>query len=141
MSAAELDKAALRLEEIELETGAIRAKLQEQIDTFGSIPPRSEKSKRLQTEAYQFTLSTSTSTEIRDAEVLHIKELCSDEVFSSLFQQVTKFKLASSAMRVLAGTLPKNSPSNLRKLFSQAVVLKEGALRLRIEKLEAEPAA
>jgi hypothetical protein len=49
---------------------------------------------------------------------------------------VTKYKLAETAMRLLADRLPKGAPRNLRMLFNRAVVTNETAPRLRIEKLD-----
>jgi hypothetical protein len=141
MSAESLEAAAKRLEEISLEEANLHAKLREQVENFGSIPSHAEKSRRLETASYQFTISTSSSTEIKDAEVLKIQEACDDGLFEQLFQRVTKFKLGAGAMKILAGTLPPGAPSNLRKMFAQAVIVKEGKPRLRIEKVEVmEPA-
>ena len=42
-----LDLAAARLEQLQLEEDTIRQELREQVEHFGSTPPRAEKSKRL----------------------------------------------------------------------------------------------
>ena len=42
----ELDALGQRLEEIAAEEEKIRAQLREQIENFGSVPPRAEKSRR-----------------------------------------------------------------------------------------------
>lgn len=140
LTPSELDSLAIRLEEIEVEQDALNSKLKEQVEGFGSIPPRAEKSKRLTGAAFQFTVSTSTSTEIRDAEVKRIREACPDDLFGQLFLTVVKYKLAKGATLLLAGTLPESAPRNLRMMFSRAVEIKEGSPRLRIEKLVEEPA-
>jgi hypothetical protein len=136
LSSAELDATGQRLEEIEAESDRLRTQLFEQVQEFGFTPPKAEKSKRLIGSVYTFTLSTSSSTEIRDAAVERIREACPDSLFRKLFLTVTKFKLAADATALLAGKLPEGAPRNLRQLFSRAVVLKEGAPRLRIEKAE-----
>jgi hypothetical protein len=138
LSASELDKIGLRLQEIEEEDERLRGQLKEQIQEFGFSPPKSEKSRRLEGADFRFTLSTSTSTEIRDAEVEQIREKCPLVVFEKLFLKITKWKLASGATSLLAGTLPEEAPRNLRQLFSKAVIVSEGAPRLRIEKITVE---
>ena len=133
----ELDLAAARLEQIRREEETLRSKLQEQVEEFGFTPPRAEKSKRLLGTAFEFTLSSSQSTEIRDAEVERIRAVCPSRLFAQLFLAVTKYKLASGATALLAGKLPEAAPRNLRLMFSRAVQVKEGSPRLRIEKVEA----
>lgn len=135
LSTSELDKIGLRLEEIEEEEERLREDLKLQLGEFGFSPPRSEKSKRLETLKYRFTLSSSSNTEIRDAEVERIRANCPDFLFQKLFVEVTKFKLAGGATTLLAGTLPEEAPRNLRQLFSKAVVVTDGSLRLKVENL------
>jgi hypothetical protein len=137
ITAQELDATVLRLEELQVEEEKLRSKLREQIEEFGFTPPRADKSKRLLGDVFQFTLSSSQSNEIRDAEVERIRSACPDGLFRQLFVTITKYKLASGAMALFAGKLPQNSPRNLRMLFNRAVLVKEGSLRLRIEKIEA----
>jgi hypothetical protein len=140
LSLPELDTIGRRLEEIAQEEEELRAKVTEQIQEFGFTPPRADKSKRLQAQAFQFTLSSSSTTEIRDAEVERIRDTCPDGLFAQLFVTVTKYKLTKSATTLLAGTLPEGAPRNLRMMFSRAVQVVEGSPRLRIEKLtETEP--
>lgn len=136
MTPQELDLAAARLEQIRLEEEHLRSTLQEQVDEFGFTPPRAEKSKRLEGSLYQYTLTRSVVTEIKDAEVERIRQLCATDLFDRLFRTVTKFKLAESATLVLASRLPVDAPRNLRLMFSRAVQTKETPPRLRIEKLE-----
>jgi len=138
MSAAELDNAAVRLEELDLDIRLLRDKLREQIAEFGSTPPRAEKSKRLVGNLYQFTLSTSTKTEVRDAEVERIAELCPESLFFRLFRKVIKYKLCDGASMVLAGKLPDCAPRNLRQMFARAVVVKEDSPRLKVERISQE---
>ena len=138
LSEAELDEAAVRLEEIRSEEETVRAKLLEQVEEFGSTPPRAEKSKRLSGAFYEFTLTRGVTTEIKDAEVERIREVCPGTLFDKLFRTVTKFKLADGATRVLASPLPADAPRNLRLWFSRAVETKETSPRLRIEKIPTE---
>jgi hypothetical protein len=134
----ELDLLAARLEEIRSEEEKLRSKLQEQIEEFGFTPPRAEKSKRLDGTVYQFTMTRGLTTEIKDAEVERIRQICPGVLFDRLFRTVTKFKLADTATQVLANRLPVDAPRNLRLMFSRAVETKEISPRLRIEKIVAE---
>ena len=136
LSATDLDELGERLEMLAMEEEKIRLLLREQINEFGSIPPRAEKSRRLETEEFRFTLSSSSRTEIRDADVERIREACPQSVFEKLFVTVTKYKLAKSATMLLAATLPEDAPRNLRTLFARAVQIVEDSPRLKIERVE-----
>ena len=100
---------ANRLEEIQAEEEKLRSKLQQQIEAFGHTPPRAEKSKRLVGALYQFTVSRSVTTEIKDAEVERIRQVCPQDLFDRLFRTLTKFKLVDGASLVLAGHLPPDA--------------------------------
>jgi len=130
-----LDKIGKRLDEIAAEEEALRGQIKEQIEHFGFTPARAEKSKRVVGNLYHFTLSSGSTTEIKDAEVEKIRALCSEEFFSKLFRVVTKFKLMDGAGLVLADKLPAKVPPKIRQIFSRAVETKETAARLRIELL------
>ena len=136
MNAQELDATAARLEEIGLEEEELRAKLLEQVEQFGSIPARAEKSRRLLAEGYQFTVTHGSTTDVKDAEVERIRQACPTALFERLFRTVTKYKLTDGATLVLAGRLPADAPRNLRVMFHRAVETKDTAPRLRIEKVE-----
>lgn len=138
LSQSDLDGIGSRLEEIDAEKERLFAQVKEQIEEFGSIPPRAEKSRRLSGYVFQFTLSTSSKTDVRDAEVERIRESCPVTLFSQLFTPVTKYKLANGATMLLAGKLPEDAPRNLRMMFSRAVEVSEGSPRLRIERLTEE---
>jgi hypothetical protein len=140
LSPAELDGIGVRLEEIEREEETLRTRLVERVQEFGFTPPRAEKSKRLLGTDFRFTLSSSQSNEIRDAEVERIRAVCPDGLFGQMFVAVTNYKLTSGATTLLAGKLPEAAPRNLRMMFSRAAQVKEGAPRLRIEKIGAEVA-
>jgi hypothetical protein len=136
MSAGELDETAVRLEEISAEEEKLRAKLLEQVEEFGFTPPRAEKSRRLEGENYQFTVSRGLTTEVKDAEVERIRQNCPGFLFDKLFKTITKFKLIDGATMLLSNRLPVDAPRNLRLWFNRAVETKETGPRLRIEKME-----
>jgi hypothetical protein len=120
---------------LRLEAETLRSELPAQVEEFGFSPPQSEKSKRLIGAAFAFTLTTSSTTDIRDAEVERLREACEPSIFRKLFLEVKKYKLAAGAATLLASTLPEGAPRNPRMLFSHAVHLKDGPARLKIEKL------
>ena len=140
LSPNELDEIGRRLAEIGEEEERLRGQLKEQIGEFGFTPPRAEKSKRLEGSEYYFTLSSSSSTEVRDSEVERIAEACPASLFTQLFIKVTSYKLSKTANVLLSGTLPAEAPRNLRQMFAKAVKVSDGAPRLRIEKLAAASA-
>lgn len=135
-TASELDQLGTRLEELAEEEKLIREQLREQVEQFGSIPPKAEKSKRIEGEAFRFTVSHSSRTEIRDADVESIRAACPTSLFERLFVAVTKYKLAKSATMLLAQPLPEDAPRNLRVMFSKAVQIVEDSPRLKIERVE-----
>lgn len=137
-SADELDQAAVRLEELRGECETLRSNLLSQVEEFGFTPPRAEKSKRLVGTLYELTVSRGSTTELKDAEVERIRQVCPGVLFDRLFRTITKFKLADTATQTLASKLPEGAPRNLRLMFSRAVETKETAPRLRIEKTVAE---
>jgi hypothetical protein len=138
LSASELDGIGLRLDALAIEEEGLRDLVRSQIQEHGFSPPKSEKSRRLEGLEYRFTLSTSTTTEVRDAEVEQIREKCSLALFQKLFVKITKYKLASGATALLAGILPEEAPRSLRQMFAKAVITTEGAPRLRVEKIGVE---
>lgn len=64
-----------------------------------------------------------------------IRKICPTNIFEQLFRTVIKYKLADGASLLLAGTLPEGAPSKLRKMFSQAVEMKETSPRLTVKAL------
>jgi hypothetical protein len=129
------------LQQIRREEEQLRSKLQQQVEEFGFTPPRAEKSKRLMSTFYQFTVNRGLTTEIKDVEVERIREICPEGLFHCLFKTVTKFSLADGVTLALASPLPEGAPRNLRLMFSWAVETKENSPRLRIEKIAAECAS
>jgi hypothetical protein len=112
------------------------------VEQWGSTPPRAEKSKRLTGNDFQFTLSLGSSTEIKDAEVLRIKEVCAEEIFERLFRErrpsISYRKARSSSWPAL---FQKAAPRNLRQLFARAFSVKPKAPSLTIKKLVADEEA
>lgn len=130
----ELDEMADRLEKLNTEVDEIRGELKAQIDEHGFVPPRAEKSKRLEGDIYKATLSYGTATTVIDTEVEKILEACGEELGAKLFKAITKYSVVTSAHQLLAGTLPEGAPRNLRQMFERAVQISEKAPSLKVEK-------
>jgi hypothetical protein len=134
LSPAELDELCERLELLDQESGEIRAQLKAHVEEHGFIPPRAEKSKRLEGEFFRATLSFASQTTVIDTEVVKIQEACDGLLFARLFREVKKYTVADSAHYVLAGTLPEGAPRNLRRMFERAVIMAERSPSLKIER-------
>lgn len=137
LSPQEVDELAERLERLNTEVEEIRGALKAQIDEHGFVPPRAEKSKRLEGDIYRATLSYGTTSTVIDTEVEKILEACGEDLGAKLFKAVTKYSVASSAHPLLAGTLPEGAPRNLRQMFEKAVQISERAPSLKLEKKKA----
>ena len=133
LSPADLDAKCQRIQVLEAEADCLREELLSQVQAHGFIPPKAEKTKRLEGKEWKLTVSASSTVEINDAEVGRIRDACSPSLFGQLFQSVVKYKLVKSATLLLAATLPEDAPRNLRMMFAKAVAVKEGSPRLRIE--------
>jgi hypothetical protein len=138
LSPKSLDELCARREQIQGELDEIATILKDQVDQFGYTPARAEKSKRLEGKQFEITLCSSEGTEIRDTAVEAIERVTPLDLFSKLFRKVTSYKLQPGASMVLAGTLPQGAPSNLRKLFAQAVLIKPKAPSLRVKRIGEE---
>jgi hypothetical protein len=68
------------------EDEGLRSKLKEQVEEFCFTPPRADKSKRLEGTAYHFTVTRGLTTEIRDAAVERIRQVCPGDLFDRLFK-------------------------------------------------------
>ncbi len=114
------------------------------IEEHGSVPPKAEKSKRLCGEVYYVNASygTSTSIDTQAAERVMLAMIESGmeqsqarTLFESLFTFSPKYSLASTAMKVIAGKLPKGCPRNLRHLFGQALKITHRAPSINVEEI------
>ncbi|MGE0407463.1 MAG: hypothetical protein AB7O65_14300 [Candidatus Korobacteraceae bacterium] len=138
LTPAELDAKASRMKQLEAEADELRAELLYQVQAFGSVPPRAEKSRRLETDSWKLTASVSQRVEVHDKEVQSLKQVCEPQVFECLFSEVIKYNVARGAMALLSGVLPEGSPRNLRKLFHQAVTFRESSPSLKLDRKDKE---
>jgi hypothetical protein len=129
------DFLALKLQQNNLEDQIERARgyLLAIVDKFGAVPPKAEKSKRLSGELYEVTASygTTTSVDTAGAEQLLLtlidagmEKKTATALFESFFVFQPKYALAPTALKAIAGKLPKGAPRNLRALFAKAVTTK-----------------
>ncbi len=135
LSVVTIDALVDEREALKAKVDAINDKLKAQVETHGYTPAGAEKSKRIDGTKWQLTVSTGSTTEIRDAGVAAIEKSCPSDLFSKLFRRETKYKLVDGATMLLAGKLPAGAPSNLRKLFAAAVVVKTRAASLSVKLL------
>lgn len=110
----------------------VREYLLERVQAHGSVPPRADKSKRLEGIQYQITASTGESIEIDAATVEKFKEACSEQrlrgFFDKVFKTTRKYSLASGAQ-----TRVEEAPQKLRSIFARALRVKTKSPRLEVE--------
>jgi hypothetical protein len=127
-------------------------KAQERADLFGdqlikltqehgTTPPRAEKSLRLEGDEWEVTVSEGQGVSVKKPAVEKIfKSLkrCGLHLtlFRDLFVAENTYKLQKGAQALMAKPLPTGAPSNLRKLFAEAVQIKDKAPRLTVEPKE-----
>ena len=136
----DIDATCSRLEQLEEEAKAIRAELLERVQRDGFIPPKAEKSRRLCGELYQVTVSTSARFDLKEPEILAIREVCRPDLFERLFRcdTIVRWRVADTANMLLGDVLPEGAPRNLRAMFLRAQTMKENSPRLKIERIGAE---
>jgi hypothetical protein len=112
---------------------------------FGAVPPKAEKSKRVSGELYQVTATYGSSTSVDTAAAERmiltlikcgVPQEEAVKFFSALFTFQPKYALASNAVKVIAGKLPKRAPRNLRDLFNRAVKVTPKAPTLSVDEIE-----
>jgi hypothetical protein len=117
----------------------------EMVRTHGVTPPRAEKSLRLEGDEWEATVAEGQSVSVNKAAAAKVlaslKRAGLLKFFRKLFTVETSFKLAKGAQELMAKTLPAGAPSNLRKLFAEAVQIKDKSPRLTVEPKEEEKAA
>jgi len=112
--------------------------------TWGAMPPRAEKSLRLEGNIYQLTVSQSDSTSINQAPAAALDEACRVSrlrpLFRRLFRVETKYVLQAGAQQALAEGFPTRFPSpkrqRIRNLFARALRLKKGSPHVKVEPIE-----
>jgi hypothetical protein len=125
------------------------AKATEMMDTYGDqliamtrehgvTPPRAEKSLRLEGDEWEVTVSEGQSVSVKKAAVAKIFTALKRKglhltFFRKLFKEEKTYKLAKGAQELMSKTLPEGAPSNLRKLFTAAVQIKDKAPRLSVD--------
>lgn len=139
LSVKALDELCDRRATLTEELKKLNATLQDQVQNHGFTPPRANKSKRLQGERWQMTVTIGTSTEIRDNVVEVIERACPAALFEKLFQKVTSYKLVAGATQLLAAPkLPEGAPKNLRTSFFKAVQTEPKAPSLSVKRIGEE---
>jgi hypothetical protein len=104
----------------------------------GTTPPRAEKSLRIEGDEWEVTVSEGQSVSVKKAVVSKIFAALKRKglhltFFRDLFTEEKTYKLAKGAQELMSKPLPAGAPSNLRKLFTEAVQIKDKAPRLTVE--------
>jgi hypothetical protein len=114
------------------------SQLLEMVKEHGTTPPRAEKSLRLEGDEWEVTVSEGQGVTVKKAAVEKIFKALKKAglhltFFRKLFKEETSYKLAKGAQSLMAQTLPEGAPSNLRKMFTDAVQIRDKAPRLTVE--------
>jgi hypothetical protein len=125
---------------------------QERVDTFGDeliemvqlhgvTPPKAEKSLRIEGDEWEVTVSEGQSVSVKKPaveKILKSLKRCGLHLtlFRDLFVAENTYKLQKGAQALMAKPLPTGAPPNLRKLFAEAVQIKDKAPRLTVEPKE-----
>ncbi len=104
----------------------LRRELVDLVETFGAVPPRASKSKRLSGARYDVTASFPQRVDVdkHAAEKLHLACLSAGRpsLFKKLFRRETVYMLAKGARELVTQrSLPEGAPRNLRALFYRAL--------------------
>jgi hypothetical protein len=104
----------------------------------GTTPARAGKSLRLEGDEWEVTVSEGQGVSVKKPAAAKIFAALKSKglhltFFRKLFKEETSYKLAKGAQELMAQPLPAGSPSNLRKLFADAVQIKDKAPRLTVE--------
>jgi hypothetical protein len=113
----------------------------EMTQRHGGTPPKAEKSLRIEGDDWIVTVSEGQSVTVKKAAVEKIftsLKRCGLHLtfFRDLFVAESTYKLQKGAQALMAKPLPSGAPSNLRKLFADAVQIKDKAPRLTVDPKE-----
>jgi hypothetical protein len=112
------------------------------IRDHGFLPKRATKSRRIEGEEFQATLSKSQSVEVNGTEVLRLRAFLDGKGLSRWFRKLFKrepvYVLRERAQEVVAKMRDLGAPSDLQTLFSGALDIKDNSPSLKVEP-KAEP--
>jgi len=113
------------------------------VQEFGSIAPKSEKTRQLQGETWIVKVTQSQSVQINAAEVSKLRKFLlgigKTRFFGKLFVTEERYTLAADAQQRIStstGLLSASSMAKLRALFTKAVEIKPLSPRLKVEPLK-----
>jgi hypothetical protein len=120
------------------EMAEVKDKIAEAVETWGSLAPRSGKTKMLAGRKFELRVSARSEVIVDPAKALVIEDLCrfggERWLFPKLFRSVPYFILADGAYGVINARLPAGAPRNLRALFARAVQVRALAPQLEVRK-------
>lgn len=123
-----------QIEKLSEKQKTIRVALVNHTEAHGSESPQGLKTKIARGEQYVVRVTRCEKTVVDSVKAGEIEGKCPARLFASLFDRVTKFCVAPGALQLLGKPLPKEAPSNLRKLFAAAVRTEEQTPRLSVTK-------
>jgi hypothetical protein len=116
----------------------VREGIAEAVEMWGSLAPRSGKTKMLAGRKFELRVSARSEITVDPAKALVIEDLCrfggERWLFPKLFRSVPHFILADGAYGVINARLPAGAPRNLRALFARAVQVRALAPQLEVRK-------
>lgn len=128
------------------EAEEVREQLLTLVQTWGSCPPGATKSKRIEGDVWEVTASAAQSVEVKQGVVQRIFTILKDAglhltFFTKLFKKEESYRLQPGAQQLMAQPLPPTAPRNLRKLFTEAVQIKDKNPSLKVERRKKGEAA
>lgn len=119
--------------------------LAEMIAAHGFLPKRATKSRRIEGEEFQATLSRSHSVEVNGTEVLRLRTFLTGtgctNWFRKLFKREPVYVLREGAQELVGRLLAKGAPPDLQILFSNSLSIRDNSASLKVEPINEEKAA
>jgi hypothetical protein len=120
---------------------ALRQQLTEMVERHGSVPRRALKSKRLEGDEYQATLSKGHSVEVMTARVELFRQWMKahklTSLFRKLFKRETVYVLREYAQELVntmaSGSKHRDVAADLCSLFHQSLDIKDNSPYLKVE--------
>ncbi|HET7873216.1 MAG TPA: hypothetical protein VFL42_11935 [Terriglobales bacterium] len=120
----------------------LAGRLAEMIVAHGFLPRRAAKSRRIEGEEFQATLSRGHSLEVNGTEVLRLRMFLTGTGmggwFRKLFKREPVYVLREGAQELVARLLAKGAPSDLQILFSNSLSIRDNSASLKVERIKQE---
>jgi|SRR5579884_395402 len=149
LTAKEIDELAFKYDQLDAEIEKQKETLSRKKDelirltqTHGTVPPRAVKSKRIEGEEWEVTVSMGQSVEINGNAVVKIRKALYAkrlvDFFARLFEKVESYKMVKGAQELMAKPLPPTAPRKLRQWFAEAVQINDKNPSLKVARKKKE---